>query len=245
MANNVPFKTIPGTIDIPSDLNSFKNKDQVVWTGSSWRTKGSFTPGYGDKNHFKHDPSYSIQYQKDMYNSSDSTGLGLKGDAGNEHQGNYELYGDGRWMPASIFNGVGFEVYQDSSEKHAIYLRYYALVFANRDGGSYRIWGVDTGARNPSKGYRYIRVPSGSATVNSIRGWGPSWLFQGIIAHIWNNGGSGKTQSYMYIYNMKVGSKMSTIGGQYRYIPAGKRPYGQRDPRYGNGGLMNFTSPLR
>jgi len=82
MATNVNFrKLIPGTIDIPSDLNSFKNKEQVVWTGSNWRTKCSFTPGYGDKNFFKHDPSYSIQYQKDMYDYRDSTGLGLKGDA--------------------------------------------------------------------------------------------------------------------------------------------------------------------
>jgi len=246
MATNVNFrKLIPGTIDIPTGLTDFKNKEQVVWTGSNWRTKGSFTPGYGDKNFFKHDPSYSIQYQKDMYDYRDSTGLGLKGDAGNEHQGNYELYGDGRWMPASIFNGVGFEVYQDSSAKHAIYLRYYALVFANRDAGSYRIWGVDTGARNPAKEYRYIRVTSNSATVNSIRGWGPSWLFQGIVAHIWNNGGSGNSQSNMYIYNMKVGSKMSTTGGQYRYLPAGKRSYGQRDPRSGNGGIMNFTNPFQ
>ena len=47
---NVPFKTIPGTIDIPTNLNDFKAKDQVVWTGSSWREKGSFTPGYGDTN---------------------------------------------------------------------------------------------------------------------------------------------------------------------------------------------------
>ena len=238
---NVPFKTIPGTIDIPTNLNDFKAKDQVVWTGSSWREKGSFTPGYGDTNYFEHDPSYSIQYQNNMYNSRSTTGLKIKGDAGQQHSGNYEQYGDGRWMPASIFNGVGFEVYQDSSAKHAIYLKYYALVFANRDNSTYRTWGIDTGARAPSIEYRYIKVASSNSIVNSIRSWGPSWLFQGIILHIANPGGAGSDISNMNVYNMRVGSKMSTIGGQYRYLPAGKRSYGQRDPRSGNGGVMNFT----
>ena len=238
---NVPFKTIPGTIDIPTNLNDFKAKDQVVWTGSSWREKGSFTPGYGDTNYFEHDPSYSIQYQNNMYNSRSTTGLKIKGDAGQQHSGNYEQYGDGRWMPASIFNGVGFEVYQDSSAKHAIYLKYYALVFANRDSGSYRIWGVNTGATSPSQGYRFVKFQSGTSAVSTIRNWGPSWLFQGIILHIANPGGAGSDISNMNVYNMRVGSKMSTIGGQYRYLPAGKRSYGQRDPRSGNGGVMNFT----
>jgi len=237
-------KLIPGTIDIPTDLTSFKQKEQVVWTGESWRTKGSFTPDYGDKNYFKHDPSYSIHYQRTMYDASNSTGLAIKGDAGNEHMGNYELYGDGRWMPASIFNGVGFEVYQESSAKHAVYLKYYALVFANRETGSYRFWGVDTGARGVSKGYRYIRVTSSSSVVSSIRGWGAAWLFQGVILHIANPGGTGSDISYMYIYNMRVGSKMSTIGGQYRYLPAGIRSYSHRDPRYGKNKIMNFTNPF-
>ena len=48
----------------------------------------------------------------------------------------------------------------------------------------------------------------------------------------------------MTVYNMKVGSKMSTIGGQYRYLPAGKRSYEQRDPRRGNGNIMHFTDPF-
>ena len=243
MANKA-FKMIPGTIDIPSDLSSFKNKEQVVWTGQSWREKATFTPTHGDRNQFKKDPSGSINRQGDMYDPRDSTGLHIKWDAGNQHMTTYEIYGDGRWMPASIFNGVGFEVYQSSSTKHGVYLRYYCLTFANRDSGSYRTWGVDTGARDPSKGYRYIRVPSSSSTVNTIRSWGPSWVFQGIMVHVWNNGGSSSDASEMTVYNMKVGSKMSTIGGQYRYLPAGKRSYEQRDPRRGNNNIMHFTDPF-
>ena len=238
---NVPFKTIPGTINIPNNLDEFKRTEQVVWTGKSWREKGAFTPDYGATNFFNHNPSYDIERQTDLYQPSESSGLTIYCAAGTEHNGNYELYGDSRWMPASIFNGVGFEVLQDSDHKHAIYLKYYALAFAHREGNGYRFWGFDTGARNPSVGYRFMSVPSNNAAVNSIRSWGEEWLYQGVILHVWNNGGVGSGTSYMYVYNMRVGSKMSTIGGQYRYLPAGKRPYGRRDPRRGNNGLMNFT----
>ena len=231
---NVPFKTIAGTIDIPTNLSDFQAKDQVVWTGSSWREKGSFTPGYGDTNYYEHDPSYAIINQNTMYNFRSTTGLKIEGDAGTTHSGNYELYGDGRWMPASIFNGIGFEVYQSSSGRHAIYLKHYALAFANRDNGTYRIWGFDTGARDKEQGYRFMSIPGSHSAVSTIRSWGPSWLFQGIILHIANSGGTGSTQSHMNVYNMRVGSKMSTIGGQYRYLPAGKRPYGNRKITAGN-----------
>ena len=239
---DAPFKTIPGTIDIPTDLSTFKSKPQAVWTGEVWKTKGSFTPSHGDKNYFEHNPSYSINYQREMYNASENTGLNLRGDAGAVHSGNYELYGDGRWMSASVFNGLGFEVYQESEAKHAIFLKYYALVFTNRDANSWRTWGVDTGARDKSKGYRYIRVPSSSSTVSTIRTWGPSWLFSGMILHIANGGGTGSSISNMYVYNMRVGSKMSTLGGQYRMLPAGKRSYDNRKVTTGN---VPFTDPFK
>ena len=241
MARTDSLKTIAGTIDIPIATNEFKNRDQVVWTGSSWRTKGTFSPGYGDTSSWKHDPSYSISRQDTMYSPQQSSGLKLSSSAGNQHEGNYELYGDGRWMPASVFNGVGFEVKQSSSGRHAIYLKKYALVFANRDSGSYRTWGVDTGVSSPSTDYRYIKVVSTAGMVSTIRGWGPTWLFQGLILHMYNNGGSGTTDSAIEVYNMKVGSKMSTLGGQYRMIPASKRGYDKRKVTAGN---VGFSDPF-
>lgn len=238
---DVPFKTIAGTIDIPSDLTAFKTRDQVVWTGSSWRLKGAFSPGYGDTSNWPDSPSYSINRQNTMYSSQQSSGLKLTSSAGNQHEANYELYGDGRWMAASVFNGIGFEVYQNSGGRHAVYLKKYALVFANRDNSNYRIWGVDTGTSSPSNAYRYIKVLSSAGMVSTIRSWGPTWLFQGIIIHAYNNGGTGTTDSYMEVYNMKVGSKMSTLGGEYRMIPAGKRRY---DNRKVTAGTVGFNDPF-
>jgi len=229
---NATFKTIPGTIDIPTDLGAFKLKEQVVWSGSQWRKKGAFSPNYGFTGNFpSDDESGYLNRQDTMYASDRATsGLEIKWSAGNRHYQNYEQYGDGRWIPASVFNGIGFEIYQSSDSQHALYVAYYALVFASKTGGTYRTFGVDTGARGPYKGFRYLRIASNSASTNTIRSWGSSWVFQGIILHVYNDGGAqGSQNSTVNCYNMRVGSKMSTLGGQYRMLPAGKRPYSKRN----------------
>ena len=46
MANKA-FPTIPGTIDIPSNLTEFKNRKQVVWTASDWTRTPSVNINYG------------------------------------------------------------------------------------------------------------------------------------------------------------------------------------------------------
>ena len=234
------FKTLPGTVNIPTDLNTFKNTLQAVWTGSSWRNKSTFSPTHGDTSSWADDSAYAIERQGSLYLPSDTSGFRLGSTAGTSHTSNYESYGNGRWMPASCFNGIGFEVYQGSSGKHAIYLKKFALVFASKTSGSYRIWGIDTGTTSPSVGYRYIEVHSGNSVVSSIRGWGSSWMFQGLILHVANNGGTGTTESHMEVYNMRVGHKFSTIGGQYRYIPATYRSYSDRNK---TSGLVGFTNP--
>lgn len=239
---NIPFGTLPGTIDIPNDLPTFKTKSQAVWTGSNWRTKGSFTPTHGDRTTWSHTLNRSVSRQDSMYLPQDTTGLKITTNTASVNTSNYESYGDGRWMPASCFNGLGFEVWQDGGGVSNIYLRKYGLVFISKSGGtggSYRTWGVDTGVSAPSRGYRYLRVTSSSATVSDIRNWGPSWMFQGLVLHFANaSGGSGS--STIDVYNLKVGHKFSTTGGQYRYIPAAYRAYTNRDK---STGLVGFTNP--
>lgn len=240
MPTNKAFKTIPGTINIPSDVDDFKTTSQVVWTGSTWRRKNTFSPDYGDTSSFPNDNEYTVEKQRSMYTAYQSDGLTVKATGvGKVHQCNFELYGDGRWMAASVFNGLGFEVWQSLGSKHGVFLKKYALVFANRDNSNYRIWGVDTGATAPSGGYRYIKVLSTAGMVNTIRSWGPSWLFQGIIVHIANKGPTGSSTSTIDIYNMRVGSKMNTLGGQYRMLPAGKRRYDHRKVTADNVGFDN------
>ena len=112
---NKDFKTLPTAIDIPTSLSNFKNREQAVWSGSQWRAKGTFSPTHGDTSSWGNESSYSIERQGSLYLPSDTSGFRLGSTSGNSHTSNYESYGDGRWMPASIFNGIGFEVYQGSS----------------------------------------------------------------------------------------------------------------------------------
>ena len=237
------FKTLPGTVEIPTSLNTFKNTLQAVWTGSSWRSKGTFSPTHGDTSSWPGSSSYAIERQGSLYLPSDTSGLRMGSNAGNSHTSNYESYGDGRWMPASVFNGLGFEVYQGSSGKHAIYLKKWGVVFASKTSSSYRTWGFDAGTSSPSNVYRFIEVSSSSSATSSIRSWGAGWVFQGIILHIANNSGVGTTTSHMEVYNMKVGHKFSTVGGQYRYLPPTMRPYSNRNASSGNVGFTNPFTP--
>ena len=240
---NKGFQTIPGTIDITNNYSDFISKPQVEWTGSNWRNKKNMQITHGDTS-FPQDTDSSfagLNRQANLYKDTNGAdGLKLTATAGQAHSANYEMYGDGRWMPARIFNGIGFRCYQSSGSKHAMYLKKYGLIFAHRTGGSYRIWGFNTGATNPSEGNRDQRILSSSSEVATIRTWGPDWLFQGIVINIACNGGTGSDYSELQIFNMKVGSKMSTLGGQYRMLPAGKRGYDKRNAHVGTVGFTNL-----
>ena len=146
-------------------------------------------------------------------------------------------------MPASVLNGCGFEIYQGSSGKQAIYLKKWGLIFASRTSGAYRIGGFNTGTSSPSNTYKYMEVSSNNSATSSIRSWGSGWVFQGLVLHIANNGGAGKTESHLETFNMRVGHKFSTIGGQYRYLPPTMRPYSNRNASSGNVGFTNPFTP--
>lgn len=238
---NKGFKTLPGTVEIPTSLSTFKTKLQAVWTGSRWRSKGTFSPTHGDTSSWPGSSSYDIERQGSLYLPSQTSGMRIGTTSGEAHTQNFESYGDGRWMPASVFNGCGFEVYQGSDGKQAIYLKKWALVFASKTSGSYRTWGFNTGTSSPSNVYRFMEVSSSNSATASIRSWGSGWVFQGIILHIGNNSGIGTTTSHIEVYNMKVGHKYSTIGGAYRYLPVTMRAYSDRNK---TAGICGFTDPF-
>jgi len=235
------FKTIPGTIEITNNLSDYNSKPQVEWTGSSWRNKPSITVTHGDTS-FPQDKEFgAVTRQANLFkNTGGNDGFKMTATAGQVHSANYEVYGNGRWMSASVFYGIGFRCYQSSSQTHGMYLKKYGLIFANRDNTQYRVYGINTGATNPREGDRDIRLISTNGVVNTIRSWGPSWLFQGILINVATNGGGGSDYSELQIFNMKVGSKMSTLGGQYRMLPAGMRSYNNRRVTSGNVGFTNL-----
>ena len=243
------FKTIPGTVNIPSsnDVNNggFKDLLQVQWTDSVWRYKSSLSITHGDTTRWVSDTNYSITRQANLYTPSSSQGLEIYAESGDEHKVIYEIHGNSRWMPASVFNGLGFETkfeHVADGKNHELYLRKYAVIFANKNTSSYRIWAWDTGNTDrPDGDYRYDKIHSSYADVATIRNWGPDWLFQGLAIYLYTNKGVGTTDSKLTLFNLKIGHKFSTVGGQYRYLPAGKRAYSKRDASINN---VPFQDPF-
>ena len=248
---NKDFKTLPGTIEIPNSQNveTFKQIDQVRWTGWQWRNKGSFTVTHGDKGTWGSESAYAIQRQDIIYAPESSKGLKVYGNTGNSHEQNFEMYGDGRWMPASVWYGLGFESkYRRSggNSNHDLYIKRYAAIFTHRTSSSYRFYGWNTGNTNrPGGEYRFDKIHSSMSSTTEIRNWGPDWLFQGLIIQFANNGGAGSTQSSVEVYNLKIGHKYSTVGGQYRYLPLGTRSFSDRNkhPVNGTSKIAHFSNP--
>ena len=247
------FKTLPGTIEIPNtqDVEQFKRIAQARWTGWEWRKKGSVTITHGDTGTWSSDDAYAIQRQDIVYDPSSSKGLKVYSDAGSDHVSNIEMFGNGRWMPASVWYGMGFEsrhVRTGGNEKHDLYIKRYAAIFTHRTSSSYRFYGWNTGNTNRPSGtdYRYDKIHSSMSSTTEIRNWGPDWLFQGLLIGFANNGGGQKTQSYVEVYNLKIGHKYSTLGGQYRYLPAATRSWSARDkhPVNGTSRICGFSNPF-
>ena len=235
------IRSLAPELAIPDALSSFKSLPQAIWTGSQWRHKGTFTPGYGNRDVYTRDLDWTIARQDSMYQAAQATGLKLQSDAGKAYGSNIEMYGDGRWMPASVYNGIGFEVYQSSSHNNAIFLQKFALVFASKTGSGYRIYGGPYVGSGTANTYKYITFKS-STSINEIRGWGADWLFQGIILHARTGSGSGNVVSHMDVYNMRVGHKYNNSTG-CRITPVKTRSYGNRNATTGNQGVSDpFTT---
>ena len=249
---NIPFKTIPGTIDIPSGLNDFKTKDQVVWTASDWAKANSpininYGPAAGQT--WESDENFEIRRQENMYQPDQTSGFRVFANAAAQRSTVFYMNGDSRWMPASVFNGIGFETFHEHNsgpQDHELYLAEYAVIFRNRTGNGTRYYGWNTGyTSSPGhQKYKFDRIQTSDSHVNEIRAWGSDWLYQGLVVTLrtGDTGSSRTDESYITIYNMKVGSKFSTVGGQYRYLPLKNRSSNNRDGSVGNKG---FSDPFK
>ncbi len=237
---NIQIKTLGPEISIPTDLAGFKTKPSVVWTSSSWRDKIAFKTTHGYINEFKNDNSIAPgSGSGNLYSPQETDGIDFTVNSGTLHHGNTETVGACRWMPASVFNGCGFEVHQSDDHENAIYLRQWAVIFSNRLNEGYRFWGVDCSLNFlPRKGYRYLTFPQ--SEIDSIRKWGSQYVLQGFIFNYRTNSwpGSSRTSS-LKIYNVKVGHKFSDINNNYRYLPPSKRSYANR-----NNVNAGFTDPF-
>ena len=246
MANKA-FPTIPGTINIPSGVDNFKTEPQVVWTASDWTRVQSVSINYGPAagQTWESNENFEIRRQENIYQPQQGSGFMVYANAATRRSTVFYTNGDSRWMPASVFNGIGFETYHQHNsgpQDHELYLAEYAVIFRSRTGNGTRYYGWNTGyTSSPGhQKYKFDRIQTSDSHVNEIRAWGSDWLYQGLVVTVRTKGGSGKsTESYITIYNMKVGSKFSTVGGQYRYLPLKNRSASNRDGSVGNKGISD------
>lgn len=230
---NTAIPSLSPTLNIPNDQTQFLNMGPgVIWTGNNIRTKPRYFPDYGDKDEFPNDGGITNYTNTNIFSTEWEEGLKVSYDGGKHHSVNIEYYGEERWMPASVYNGHGFMLYNNSDKNNATFLSRYSLVFAHRTEEWWRNYGVRY-TSTPSTGYKYLRLssdnPSDLSRINEIRGFGKDWLFQGFTFNVQTGGGVGSVASSTWIYNLRVGHKYSNTNSNLRVIPNGKRSYGHRD----------------
>jgi len=245
------FNFVRPIIDIPSDLTSFKQRPQVRWTGNAWEYKNSVTVDYGaTAGTWTSTTSFDKRRQADLYTASQNDGLRIYAQGyGAANEGLYMINSNSRWMPASVFAGVGFETYykiDSSNTNHQIYLGAYGVVFKHRTNSNQLIFGWDTGNTDGpgSDKYRFDRIPSTHPDVATIRRWGSDWLLQGLLVSFkTKKSGTGTTTSYIDLYNLKFGSQYSTNASNYKVHPLALRPYSARDMHTGGTNKFAYFKP--
>jgi hypothetical protein len=258
MPTNIAIKSLPLIYNIPNGTQAEYDGlgEGVKWTGKNIRRKNTFTPSHGDKEEFYHNGVTNSDgsitgilslgaVQESFYGVGVDKGYKVTQDAGSSYGANVEMYGDGRWMPASAYYGHGFRTLESSDSNNALYLRNYALVFAHRSNSGYRSYGVETGSTKAVKGSGYFKFSPDRSTdvpkINEIRSWGSDWLFQGFIFNYHTGSGVGSVISTLWIHSMKIGWKYSQYpNNTLRAIPNGVRSYGNR-----NNQNARFTDPYQ
>jgi hypothetical protein len=236
MPTNTNFDFINPIINIPTGLTDFKNTPKVRWTGNNWEYKTSAQVTHGPASGtWNSDVQFGMTHKKDLYTSSQEDGFRVSASSGTSHETLFMMNDNSRWMPASIFNGVGFETYyyiESSNRNHQVYVAAYGVVFEHRTTSEQRIYGWDTGNTDgPGHSqYRFDRIASSDSSINTIRSWGSNYLFKGILLSTKTKGsGTGTTESYLNLYNFRVGHKYSLNSDLYRVHPLALRPYNARN----------------
>jgi len=244
---NIGFNFVQPIIDIPSDLTAFKQRPQVRWTGNDWAFQNSVTVDYGaTAGTWTSTTSFQTPKKSDLYSNSQNNGFRVRGEGvGLGHESLYMMETNSRWMPASVFSGVGFETYyyiETANNNHQLYVGAYGVVFKHRTNSNQLIFGWDTGNTDGpgTNKYRFDSIPSTNADVATIRRWGPDWLLQGLLVSFkTKKSGVGTTTSYIDLYNLRFGSQYSVNASNYKVHPLALRPYSGRNKH--TGGTNTFV----
>ena len=209
----------------PSSLSDFKYKEQIDWFGTRVQYKGGvIKPSHGNTAQWNSpDNAHGPGSIKSSMYSTVGNGWNYSGNNGKEHLTQLEIVDGNRWMPAEIYNGFGFEVYQNSTATHAVFLERYCLLFTTGPS-NYRRYGF-TNSDNKWKynGYRYLKH-SDSSHISTIRSWS-GWYLYGFCFQFKNNGGAGSDTSSMQLGNLRIFHKTKVTSNDYRIVVPKKRDF--------------------
>ena len=239
---NIAIPSVSPTLNIPADKLQFLNLGPgVIWTGNDLRTKPTFTPNYGYQGEYEQDGAITDYKNTNIFSPNSTQGLIVNYDGGKTHSANIEFHGANRWMPASVYNGHGFILNNNSSSNNATFLANYSLIFVHKRDELWINYGFKV-ADAPNLGDKYYSVSSNRAsdrdTINEIRGFSSAYILQGFLFNIRTGSGAGSTVSSTKVYNLRIGHKYSDTGSDLRVIPNGKRSFGHRDRN-----PVTFTNP--
>lgn len=208
---------------------------RLVYFNGKVRSKADFTAGYGSKSTLANSNQIGIGKIKDFdYDSGyrgiwDKNGLygweTTSGSIGNSHATVIEIYDVDHnvWFPASAFGGIGMNTSNDKDGKHATYMTHICVSFYN--GSSWRITSQNHQS-SEHNGTVFFQLKDEYA--ETIRSWGDSWRFYGIIFRLYNSSkGAGTKDTRCRLWNVKVYPwfKDMAHSGQDKWILPARRSW--------------------
>jgi len=208
---------------------------RLVYFNGKVRGKSSFTAGYGSKSYLSNSNPIGVGSIKDFDYDNGYRGIwdpnGLygwetrSGDVGNEHSTVVEIYDTDNnvWFPASAFGGIGMETENDKGGNHATYMTHICVSFYN--GSSWRV--TSQGYQgSETDGKKFFQLNDSYA--ETIRSWGDSWRFYGLIFRLYNSSKKvGTENTRCRLWNVKIYPwfKDMAHSGQDKWILPARRSW--------------------
>lgn len=232
MANH-KIETVKTQIPIPPQTreeHAASTQPRVVWYDEQINRKSSLTCNYGDTWYTGNvDNAHGNgKIGRTIWQSNGNYGWEATQQNGNSHDSLFEFHGKtNRYQRASIFNGIAFQMHQDSSYNTSMYVSLIALTWKKLSADrSYRHWGTDYNGSN-SEGYKYFAF-NHEYDIRTINNWGSDWGFYGITLYVRNGSGMAKT-STVKMWDVRLHHKGSTLSSNHMMVLPKMRGDAQRN----------------
>lgn len=219
---NVLILTEKTQIPLPPktrEEHAASTEPRVIWYEEQINQKTSVTCTHGDLwATGTVDNDYGAgSIDRTIWQSNGNYGWVLTCKNGHSHDALYEFKGKkNRYQQASIFNGIAFQMYQDTNYNSSMYVSLIALTWKKLSADkSYRHWGTDFVGSSGS-GYKYFAF-NNSFDITTINNWGKDWGFYGFTLYVRNGQGSAHT-STVKMWDVRLHHKGRSLSSNHRLV---------------------------